>query len=107
MTSNDYVIPSIVGGLPQLDVESLVKLSEQEFADWYLATMSTYFTTSTPAPRCWNCSTSIEIPTDFRRYYGRSLHAQCFATEYIAERDSLIKRDRDYFDLVARIRTTR
>lgn len=93
-------------GVPIHDYEKLDKLSDQEFALWYIAKMSRYWWWNQGIkPTCWECHQVIEKPKDLRRYCGKNLHPSCFSRIYSEEDILFNKEDRRYLDRVAAFKT--
>lgn len=72
------VIPNV------LDYAKLIAAPQEEFAAFYLQSMENFkekggFWSDGHIPVCSECSHRISGPSEMRRYYGRSLHPQCFS----------------------------
>jgi hypothetical protein len=104
-----YVI-DVMCGLGTLDVTTLLKLSDREFAEWYRGSMGEYIENHVKlnghVPGCHDCAKPIETPENLRRYHGASLRRICFLPHYDAERRNGNVRERDipYFDRVRDLR---
>jgi hypothetical protein len=91
---DDYVIKGHVlfsfPGLIHLDYEKILKLTDSKFAELYLELMTEYkekngWWGKGGVPRCSECNQVIPGPEYLRRYYGRSLHPDCFKKVYIRD----------------------
>jgi hypothetical protein len=69
------------------DYKKLLNLSDEEFAEFYLKNMEEYrdndgWWEKQKAPFCSECHKEISGPKELRRYYGASLHPECFKKVY-------------------------
>jgi len=90
-----------------LDYEKVVELSAEDFAKLHLELMNEYkdkdgWWSDGKIPNCSECHSEIPGPEDLVRYYGRSLHHNCFRRVYEREGDEtgIMKR---YWDRVAEL----
>jgi hypothetical protein len=69
------------------DYNKLLALPDDEFAGFYLKIMEEYrnkdgWWGKKGAPSCSECHKEISEPKELRRYYGSSLHQECFNHVY-------------------------
>ena len=94
-------------GVRHLDYEKIMVLSENQFAHLYLELMTEYKDKDgwwgvKGTPGCSECNKEISGPENLRRYYGLSLHPECFKKVY--ENGWIAKgMEKKYFDRVAKL----
>jgi hypothetical protein len=69
------------------DYNKLLALPDDEFAEFYLKVMEEYrdkdgWWGRKGTPSCSECRNEISEPKELRRYYGASLHPECFNHVY-------------------------
>jgi len=79
-----------LGTVNSLDYEKVAEISDEEFATLYLELMTEYeeknqWWSKGKIPKCHECNLSITNPKKLRRYYGQSLHPNCFNVVYERE----------------------
>ena len=101
-------IPIPIGlSIRSLNYNKIIKLNNKDFARLYLELMNEYrdkdgWWKKNNVPNCWECHEPIDNPKNLRRYYGQSLHPNCFKKVYKREgkEKSITK---EYFDRVANL----
>ena len=93
--------------------KKLLTLSNEEFAEFYLKSMEEYkdldgLWKDGKVPSCSECHREISEPKQLRRYYGASLHPECFEKVYeqyflpsVGKSSKVIVK---YFERVAKLR---
>lgn len=82
---NDSFVQSLGGR--SWDYKKLLDLSDTDFAEFYLKVMEEYRDNNgwwgdKGIPSCTDCHKEISEPKELRRYYGSSLHPECFERVY-------------------------
>jgi hypothetical protein len=110
INTKDFEITDAIfsGGLHLkfLDYSKVLALSDEDFAEFYLARMTEYKTkdgwwSKGKIPYCSECQQPIKGAKDLRRLYGRSLHPDCFRKVYrerVSQETEIVKQ---YWDRVA------
>ncbi len=97
-----------VPGIRNLDQRRINQLPDEEFAQLYLGLMEEYkndgFWADGRLPKCSECGMEIAGPTELRRFYGRSLHPECFCKVYSRERKDNKGIERKYLERVTKLK---
>ena len=82
----DFIIPKAhTFGLPirAIDYKRIVELPDDNFALLYLELMSEYpLEENGKVRKCFECLKPISSVYDLRRFYGQSLHPECYRNVY-------------------------
>ncbi len=98
-----YIITDSLGRTAW-NLEDLEKLSPKEFGRWYVKLMeeSDWWDLSIN-PKCNGCHKEIEGPKEMRKYFGQSLHPDCFLEVFKADKN-IDAHNKRYFNMVAEMK---